>query len=450
MNYTIEGKVALVPAINKAKVSTLLNILDALSGFYSVYSEEKRKLPYSINLLDELHANENAHSRILSKLLQFPEKIQDQTFYPILDLFLKKLEEPFSNLVQHKLIITCEKHRIDLLIHDTEYAIIIENKINGAVDQGGQLKNYYDKIKKSIPENKIYMLYLSSHGGSPSIDSLPTEVRISLGNRYREIDYQNTIFSFLTNDVHKYITSNKEQDPTVRNMQAALEQYIDYLAGRFHIREGEKNMREALQKYIADALGMVRSSDGNLNSDINYLSLLQEKRGVMGEMVATLDGMEEDLLGTLAAKARDELVKRVNLTGQANQVQGNFGDFASRIRFFPQDWNKQYCISVAFDGNMIDFFIGIENIENKKYTGNPTDPVYEPLRVLLGKSDSPKGPSNHWPYIKYLAREKESVIDYFTDSNEIEELSKRIMKMAENPYLLAILNENSPKVGTKE
>jgi len=102
MKYLIEGKVASVPGINKTKMSTLLNILDSLSGFYSVYSEEKVKLPYSINLLDELHANENAHSRILSKLLQFPEKIKDHTLYPILDLFLKKLEEPFSQLVQHR------------------------------------------------------------------------------------------------------------------------------------------------------------------------------------------------------------------------------------------------------------------------------------------------------------------------------------------------------------
>ena len=37
--------------------------------------EEKKKLlsqlPYHINVIDELHINENAHSRILAKILQF-------------------------------------------------------------------------------------------------------------------------------------------------------------------------------------------------------------------------------------------------------------------------------------------------------------------------------------------------------------------------------------------
>ena len=89
-------------AFKRIKISALLEIQDAIPGFKSVFVEEEGMLPYSINLLDELHANENAHSRILSKLLQFPEKIQDHTLYPILDLFLKKLEEPFSQLVQHR------------------------------------------------------------------------------------------------------------------------------------------------------------------------------------------------------------------------------------------------------------------------------------------------------------------------------------------------------------
>ena len=40
-------------------------------NFHTKIVEEKRKLPYNINIIDELHINENAHSRILCKLLLY-------------------------------------------------------------------------------------------------------------------------------------------------------------------------------------------------------------------------------------------------------------------------------------------------------------------------------------------------------------------------------------------
>ena len=52
------------------------------------HKEAMKSYPYNINIIDELHADENAHSRILMKLLQFNE---DKSF-PILDSFLKELE----------------------------------------------------------------------------------------------------------------------------------------------------------------------------------------------------------------------------------------------------------------------------------------------------------------------------------------------------------------------
>ena len=33
--------------------------------------KKKHKTPFHLNVIDELHANENAHSRILIKLLQY-------------------------------------------------------------------------------------------------------------------------------------------------------------------------------------------------------------------------------------------------------------------------------------------------------------------------------------------------------------------------------------------
>ena len=38
--------------------------------YEAFYKKVALKLPYHINVIDELYANENAHSRILAKLLQ--------------------------------------------------------------------------------------------------------------------------------------------------------------------------------------------------------------------------------------------------------------------------------------------------------------------------------------------------------------------------------------------
>jgi len=71
-----------------------------------------------------------------------------------------------------------EHEHIDLLITrealDGKYAFIIENKVNGAVDQKEQLQTYYRvlKEKRDFEESQIFVCYLTLRGGSPSEDSV--------------------------------------------------------------------------------------------------------------------------------------------------------------------------------------------------------------------------------------------------------------------------------------
>ena len=44
---------------------------DAIDSVSATFKQLKAKQPYHINVIDELHANENANSRILAKLFQF-------------------------------------------------------------------------------------------------------------------------------------------------------------------------------------------------------------------------------------------------------------------------------------------------------------------------------------------------------------------------------------------
>ena len=82
-------------------------------------AKTRRSLPYNINVIDELHANENAHSRILCKLLQFRD-IEGR--YRILESFIQYLAQSvpsFGKIKIERPLITQEEKRIDLWIRDT-------------------------------------------------------------------------------------------------------------------------------------------------------------------------------------------------------------------------------------------------------------------------------------------------------------------------------------------
>ena len=89
-----------------------------------------QKKAYDINLIDELHANENAHTRILMKLLEFT---RDNNYY-ILQKFLELLNERLEDTYKIENFVSPKfKYQwadIDGYIYqDKKNAIIIENKI---------------------------------------------------------------------------------------------------------------------------------------------------------------------------------------------------------------------------------------------------------------------------------------------------------------------------------
>ena len=67
------------------KTKDLIRIAKELNN---LYLSKKQALPYSINIIRELHATENANSRILRGLLQYSPDGQ----YPILHSFIELME----------------------------------------------------------------------------------------------------------------------------------------------------------------------------------------------------------------------------------------------------------------------------------------------------------------------------------------------------------------------
>lgn len=227
-------------------------LLKKISEFKRLKSEINDKLPYHLNIIDELHANENANSRILNKLLQYTEKGE----YPFLKSFLKSLGNDFANIKIQKPQFHTEKDRIDVSIKETgRYAIIIENKIHGAIDQEGQISRYIKVLEqKGFNRDQIFILYLTREGGSPSEDSFLKKDKEEFKNRYLEISFKNEITPWLEDNI---LPLCRYKDTM---LISGIQQYIDYLKGLFHQRENEKIMDNEMKKLLENDL-----TDGNIN-----------------------------------------------------------------------------------------------------------------------------------------------------------------------------------------
>lgn len=258
-----------------------------VSKFQTRYNKEKQKLPYHINVIDELHANENAHSRILERLLK--QKTHNGKF-EILESFISYLREKggshFSKIKIKNPKITQEKERIDLWIRDNKsYAIIIENKVINANDGEKQIERYIDKTKSyGFIEENIYVLYLP-----PTYEREPEEQ--SWGDyydsdikkeRYLKLSFSNDILFWLK----EYVLPNVRIKDTY--LRSAIEQYIDHLEGIFSLRTINKDMNMELHKLIESelnlsekepeqAIDIISEKVEGLNNALSQLQLVREK-----------------------------------------------------------------------------------------------------------------------------------------------------------------------------
>lgn len=229
-------------------------------------AQAKKKLPYHINVIDELHINENAHTRILTKLLQQ----QEGDCYPILESFLHYLQVKLGQNVDWfvcRPTIEAGKSYIDALIRDRDetgrnYAIIIENKIYWAVDQDKQIERYVEFIStgaEKIDLNHIYVIYLTSDGDKEIENySFTSQVRVMLDYKNKEetgrfilMNYKYDILPWLKKEVLPNCRVKEEY------LQSALRQYIDFLEGMFGLRTRSEAINKEIKHIIYQGMDMM-------------------------------------------------------------------------------------------------------------------------------------------------------------------------------------------------
>jgi hypothetical protein len=332
-----------------------------VSAFMEIHKKAEAKLPYHINLIDELHANENAHSRILAKLLQ---QNTPHNRFELLESFIEYLTEKksgaFRNIRIEKPEITQETERIDLWIRDKTCAIIIENNIFYANDQERQLERYIDKKKeRGFKDEQIFVIYLSPNHEEPDEQSWGKH-KDKFDDRYLNLSFKDDILFWLK---EKVLPNVKFKDVFLRS---AIEQYIDHLEGIFSLRTINNKTNMELQEFIKQELELNGTPQENI---VKLLTKQEEIRKVNDQI-------------NLGIKNAEKVIFREWQT----IISGKYPDYTSieeeGVRaglIVPVGDSTSVRVSISFDGQLycqidMDIFEGQTLPEEIKKKAKPLLP----------------------------------------------------------------------------
>ena len=299
----INSLLQLLEKIDSESARALKSCMELTDVFTEKLIEEKRKLPYHINIIDELSANENANSRILSALLQYTNNGE----YVLLKSFVKNVLSDFDIEVDRPYI-TAENLRIDLLVRENreceKYAIIFENKIYNATQQKNQLARYIIKLRdEGFCDKEIYVVFMPPYMYEPDdccwhepqevckkcerykckIES-PPNLKDEFKSRYKVITFREDIIRWLKG----YVVPNCNTEEVY--LYTAAMQYLDYLEGYFYLRTINKEMNMRLDKIIIDHLKLEDCKD-----EKEKIIVLEEKINDMSTLVQDMENKKKNI-----------------------------------------------------------------------------------------------------------------------------------------------------------
>ncbi len=267
------------------------DVNEFIKSFINVKEKNNSLLQYNLNIIDELHADENAYTRILLKLLNF-ELNQKKV---ILEEFLNILNEKLTAQkiqIYDDYGITGQFEFIDGYIwsDSKKTSIIIENKINWACDQDKQIQRYIEVAKKyGINEKNIFVVYLTDNGIKKAADYSFTDYAKQMldwknsenPGRYIELNYQYDILPFLYKIFNNFAFSKENV------IKSAIFQYIDYLEGRFGMRKKEKEFERAMNEDILRIL--------NLSDNLSEKEKFERIEELQWDLWNTLDKVKNEV-----------------------------------------------------------------------------------------------------------------------------------------------------------
>lgn len=152
---------------NNKFIASILSVLRNVKEPLEVLNKKGLNI---FTAISDTYYKENLHSDIISLILNpFTPGIGN---FAYLQIFLEEIDTLFKTDLRYyfqseeSIKISREKGYIDILIHDGENGIIIENKINNAKDKPNQLCRYYNyALEEKKIKNILMVIYLPFENG---------------------------------------------------------------------------------------------------------------------------------------------------------------------------------------------------------------------------------------------------------------------------------------------
>lgn len=152
-------------------VEAMKRYLSLARGLNDLISKSGNRPPYDANLLDIAGVSETITSLIISNLLNY-KKSGDSI---LCRSFLEKLLVPCGFKMEwfNSPQIDTEQDRIDISIQESrKYAVIIENKLRGALFQRNQIARYIKAMRKNgYTDDQIFVIVLPNQTNSQLFDN---------------------------------------------------------------------------------------------------------------------------------------------------------------------------------------------------------------------------------------------------------------------------------------
>lgn len=259
--------------------SKLLRLSDVC---HKIEADFKQSRPFHLNVISAAargRLKETAHSIILHDLLHHPI---------ILSSFLEDIigidRETFSvSNIEYP-----DKDRIDLSLRTKDKFLIIENKVNSAEEQRGQLYRYCAKAEETHRKEDVIILYLNpSTYDAPSLYSRSKD-GIGYDNNNGTVELKRITIKTYKHDIFAWL-KNLAGDTCLFNdgepyLKSAVLQYIDYLEEYFQIKDEFKPLHEMIEKELRVSLGL-----DDIQSRDSQIELLRDKKSSLERMMSEID-----------------------------------------------------------------------------------------------------------------------------------------------------------------
>jgi len=255
-----------------------IDYVDLARDVISLQQSLRTNLPYHINLVEAIGADENANSRILASILS--QHTEDGE-YIMLKAFVNRFftHTNLKALIDKPIVVTEQvvrnDKRIDIYIYETgKYAVILENKVMDAVEQPHQLANYIEGLNElGFNNSQIYIAYLPR-----TCDTVPSENSWSNRKGYSYKDDFTDRFNNVSfrDSILPWLKTEKLPNDDESLLQKTVCIYVDYLEGLFGFRPNDCFIDMKTEEYLAQKLGFTDNLIDDLQKGIDAIADLEK------------------------------------------------------------------------------------------------------------------------------------------------------------------------------